>query len=370
MRRHLRRCMVAAACAIVAVAATPILSAAAAPDPCAGGQPSGLDPIITVYQPGPDTSPADAHQCTPVAGSTLSGSWNVRFDAASISSLRSFAVSVATTDTAIPALPANATVAHTYGTLLSGNPKLVDTIQIPWDTSSLTRYNGTYQISATAVSMLGAAAHALVDDLVVNNPPAKPAAPGSTVDGVVPVLFWTPNPEPDLVGYRILRSVAGAQYAQVGTSPTPGFRDTSAPQNKQLTYEIVAVRRSPLDPAGIASDASAPGAPLTAAPPLPAPVAAAPASKSLTKSTRSAPAVDTGSSTFAPTLPFAQAVPTATATLPDVVPSGNAVALPAGTGYTKTSLVQKLPYLGAAVAIFVIAFFVVRYAWRLRKGEA
>jgi hypothetical protein len=94
--------------------------------------------------------------------------------------------------------------------------------------------------------------------------------------------------------------------------------------------------------------------------------------KSVTKSTttRAAPA-DASSSTFAPTLPFAQAVPTATATLPDVAPSGNAAALPSGGGgYSKTTLVQKLPFLGAAVAIGLIAFFIVRYARRLGKGEA
>jgi hypothetical protein len=365
----LGRCLLAVAGAAVLAAATPVGPATAATDPCSS-RATGLDVIITVWQPGPDTSPADAHQCTPAAGSTLSGSWNVRFDALSLASLKSFSVSVFPADTSIPPLPASATTSRTYPTVLLGNGKVSDSIQMPWDTGSLTPYNGTYQISATAVSLLGTTGNALVDHLVVNNPPARPAAPASTVDGTVPALFWTANSEPDLTSYQILRSVGGGAYAPVGTSQAANFRDTSAPQNKSLTYEVVAFRKSALDPAGIASAASPAGSPIVVAPPLPPPVAPAPVKPATKSTTRSAPAVDTGSSTFAPTLPFAQAVPTATATLPDVAPSGTAAALPAGTGYAKTTLAQKLPYLGGAVAIALIAFFLVRYALRLRRGEA
>jgi hypothetical protein len=241
---------------------------------------------------------------------------------------------------------------------------------MPWDTGSL-RYNGTYQISATAVSMLDSAAHALIGNLLINNPPAQPPGAAVTLDGTVPVLSWTANSEPDLTGYRILRSAGGGAYSPVGTSPTNSFRDTKAPQDKPLSYEIVAFRKSPADPNGIASASSLPSGAVVAAPPV-APAAAAPVTSSPARSTsRSVPAQDPGSSTFAPTLPFAQVVPTSTATLPDApAPTPAAAGLPTTVTYTKTTLQQKLPFLAAALLIVLIALHVFRYARRLRNGDA
>jgi hypothetical protein len=366
----LRRCLLAA-CAVAVGLAGLVVPAGAATDPCTATTTLTVDVNITVWQPGPKTADADAHQCTPTAGSTLSGSWNVRMDAFSVSSLRSFTVSIVPKDGSIPPLPDGATTARTYGGLL-GSGKLSDTIEMPWDTGALTRYNGTYQISATAVSALGTTAHALVGNLLLNSPPAQPAVPATRLDGSAGVVAWSANSEPDLTGYQVLRSVAGGAYSQLGTTSGTGFRDPSVPQNKPLTYEIVAVRASPVDPNGIASAASAASSPLIATPPLPPPVASAPAGKSLPRSTvRNAPAQDPGVSTFAPLLPFAQAVPTATATLPDIpIPSAAPAALPSGGGYSKTSLLQKLPYWGAAIGIIVLAFFIIKYARRLIRGDA
>jgi len=234
------------------------------------------------------------------------------------------------------------------------------------------RYNGTYEISATAVSMLNSTAHALIGDLLVNNPPARPPGASATLDGTVPVLNWTANSEPDLTGYRILRSTSGGAYAPVGTSPGNSFRDTKAPQGKPLKYEVVAVRRSPVDANGIASAASLPTGAVVSAPPVtPTVVAPAPVTRGTTGSTsNNAPAQDP-SSTFAPTLPFAQAVPTSTATLPDApAPTTAHAALPAeGGGYAKTTLAHKLPYLATAIFVILVAFLIFQYARRLQKGD-
>jgi len=364
----LRRCLIAAACAVALVG--PVVPAAAATDPCAPAQSSTLDATINVWQPGPKTSDADAHQCTPPAGSVLSGTWNIRIDAGSLASLRSFSVSVLPVDGSIPSLAPGATTSRTYaGAIISG--KLSDTIQMAWDTGSLTRYNGEYEITATAVSSLGSTAHATVGHLLVNNPPAQPTGPGTSMDGVVPVLSWTANSEPDLTGYQVLRSVGGGPYAPAGNASTNTYRDTGAPQGKPLTYEVVAIRKSPADPNGIASSPSSPSSAVIAAPPVPTSTVPDPVPKGVAKAApRTVAAPPPDATSFAPTLPYTQSIPTATATEPDV-PAPTSVALPAGGGgYSKTTLVQKLPYLGAALAILAISFFLIRYAWRLRKGES
>jgi hypothetical protein len=365
-----QRWLLLLACAVVVASAAAAVPAPAAADPCTSTQTSQLDVSITVWQPGPGTSPADAHRCTPPSGSTLTGSWNIRLDALSLSSLKSFSVSIAPADPSVPALPPSATTSRTYPLVVVGNGKIGDTIEMPWDTGSM-RYNGTYQISATAVSMLNSTANALVGNLLINNPPAQPPGASATLDGTVPVLNWTANSEPDLTGYRILRSTNGGAYAPVGTSPSNSFRDTKAPQGKPLKYEIVALRRSPVDAGGIASAASLPTGAVVAAPPPVTPTVAAPVTGPRTGSTsNNAPAQDP-SSTFAPTLPFAQAVPTSTATLPDAPAPTAAAALPGEGGrYAKTTLVHKLPYLATAIFVILVAFLIFQYARRLQKGDA
>ena len=364
-----QRWLLLLACAVVVASGATVVPASAATDPCTSTQTSQLDVSITVWQPGPDTTPADAHQCTPASGSTLTGSWNIRLDALSLSSLKSFSVSIVPVDPSIPALPPSAATSRTYPLVILGNGKISDTIEMSWDTGSM-RYNGTYQISATAVSMLNSTPNALVGDLRINTPPAQPPGASATLDGTVPVLNWTANSEPDLTGYRILRSANGGAYAPVGTSPGNSFRDTKAPQGQPLKYEIVALRKSPVDAGGIASAASLPSGAVVAAPPPVTPTAAAPVTRATTGSaSNNAPAQDP-SSTFAPTLPFAQAVPTSTATLPDAPASTGAAALPGEGGrYAKTTLVHKLPYLATAIFVVLVAFLIFQYARRLQKGE-
>ncbi|HXL41574.1 MAG TPA: hypothetical protein VN986_03480 [Actinomycetota bacterium] len=367
-----QRWLLLLACAVVIASAGAAAPASAAADPCTSTQTSQLDVSITVWQPGPDTSPADAHRCTPPSGSPLTGSWNIRLDALSLSSLQSFSVSIVPADPSIPALPPGATTSRTYPLVVLGNGKIGDTIEMPWDTGSM-RYNGTYQISATAVSMLNSTAHAVVGDLLINNPPAQPPGASATLDGTVPVLNWTANSEPDLTGYRILRSTSGGAYAPVGTSPGNSFRDTKAPQGKPLKYEVVAVRRSPVDANGIASAASLPTGAVVSAPPVtPTVVAPAPVTRGTTGSSSNNAQAQDPSSTFAPTLPFAQAVPTSTATLPDApAPTTAHAALPAeGGGYAKTTLAHKLPYLATAIFVILVAFLIFQYARRLQKGDA
>lgn len=367
----LRRCLVAAACAVTLV--TPVVPAGAQtppPDPCASSQASAaLDPSITVWQPAPKTSDAAAHQCTPPSGTPLTGSWAVHFDAASVATLESFAVAIVPASGSTP-VGAGATTVHSFagGLLGGGNHPLTDTIQMTWNTSSLTPYNGEYQISATAQSLLGITAHALLTKMLVNNPPGQPAGPSVILDGSIPDVLWSANPEPDITGYQVLRSVGAGAYTQVGTSQANSFLDTNAPLGKPLTYEIVAVRRSPVDPNGITSAASASSAAVVPSPPLPTNTVA-PAPRVVARSApRSVAApVDNGSTTFAPTLPYTQALPTTTATTTVTDPGTATITLPA-EGKGQTTLLQKVTYLGIAVVILVIAAFIVRYALRLRRG--
>lgn len=366
-----------AAVAMAAALAAPALALAAGPapaatDPCTGIQKLGLDVTLTIWQPGPQTSAGDAHQCTPKAGTTLTGTWNVRIDAFAVGSLKSFTVSVAPADTSIPGLTDAATTSRTYPTTLL-QTKTSDTIQLSWDTSSLTPYNGLYQVSATATSLLGDGTSAVVGSLTIANPPRQPSAPGALVDATTPVLLWTPNPEPDITGYQVLRASAGGGYSVVGTTADHSYEDTKAPMNAPLTYEVVAVRRSPSDPNGITSAPSAASPPVTVSPPsatISTTASAPPPKVIFNPAPRVAARGPDPGATFAPTLPFNQPIPTDTATEPNqALPLPTVgITLPGGGG-GPTTLVEKLRYFAAAIVIAIVAILIFRYSRRLRRGE-
>jgi hypothetical protein len=257
--------------------------------------------------------------------------------------------------------------------VITGGGKTTDTIKMTWDTTSLTRYNGQYGISATATSLLGSRATFSIPNLLVNNPPAQPGGVSANLEGTVPVVTWPANPEPDLVGYRVLRSTAGGSYSSVGTVSSASFRDQSAPQGQALTYEVVAVRASPVDAAGIASSPSNPSAPVTPstvvvqpltlgphAPPVAAPIKPAP------RAPGRAEAGAFPENTFAATLPFKQPIPQATVPTFSPLDPKALGALP--QGYSTTSWSQKLRYLGTAALLVVISLVIIRFARKLRTG--
>ncbi|MGH2718664.1 MAG: hypothetical protein ACRDJU_08810, partial [Actinomycetota bacterium] len=303
------------------------LAASPSPSPAANctGTSSGGDPSIVVEYASTKASGSQARQCTPAANSTLTGTWSVDIQARSIN-LTSFAVSIIPTTSGIPALASAATVTHTYcggllgGLGLSGNCPAApdpDTIQIGWDTTSLTPYNGVYEISATATSgaLLGSPTGqtTTISGLNVNNPPQSPTGVTAGLSGTVPVVSWSPNPEPDITDYAVFRSVSNTAFAPVGTTKATAFQDSSAPQNAALTYAVIAVRSSPVSSSGIPSTASAVTTVLVAGASAPLPISLPalklppPPKLPTLKSVTAPETIPQADNTFNPDLPFGNA---------------------------------------------------------------
>lgn len=370
---------------------------AASPSPAAGancqGTSTGGDPNIVVEYAPANSSDAESRQCTPAANSTLAGSWSVDIQArTTIDALASFAVSIVPTTGGIPALGSAATVTHSYcGGLLNlglnancPNPPNPDTIKLSWDTTSLTPYNGVYEISATAISdsssltgpLLGSGGvqNTTITGLSVNNPPVAPSGVSAGLSGTTPVVSWSPNPEPDVTGYVVFRSVSGTAFAPVGRTKATTFQDASAPQRSALSYEVVAVRSSPVASAGISSGASAAttaiiaGASGAAPIALPAPKLPAPPRVPALKSIGGPAAVPQVDNTFNPTLPFGN-VPNTTETYSVPSSSGNPQALASDAGHSGTTTAQKLRYAALASMLLVLAVFVIGLARKVLRSH-
>ena len=329
-----------------------------------------------------------ASQCTPASGMPVAGVWHIHFDAASVDSLSSFGVAIIPVSNGVPALAPAAVVSKSYPATLV-NPQSQDSIDQSWDTRSLTPYNGRYELSATATSLLNWHASTTVPNVLVNNPPATPTGVAVNVSGGAPVVSWAANPEPDITGYQVLRSANAGAYAVIASpSGATSYTDHAVPTGTAVSYEVVAVRSSPVSPGGIASANSGPTAVVTLGAPTakPGAPAAGPAGHSVgsTKSTASVttpgkavttgpalnPGVDTSVGGFAPTLPLGQ-VPTATE-----APAGNSnpavITGPqtlAGEGTGTTTTPQKLRYLATAAFLLIVAFVVIRYATQLLRAH-
>jgi hypothetical protein len=372
-RRERRRWPAAIASAAMAViACVPALAARASTSTaCVARSTTSLlgDVTLTNWQP---SGQGAANQCTPAPGATISGNWDVHFDASSVSSLANFSVAIFPMQDGIPPLASAATVARVYqSSLLSPQPQ--DTIAETWDTTSLTPYNGQYGISATATSVLGQQATTTVGKVLVNNPPATPTGVTVALSAADPVVTWSANTEPDLTNYQVLRS-EGGPYSLVGTPTATRFDDSAVPTGTAVSYEVVAIRRSPVSASGIASAPSAPTAAVTpvAKPTAPATVASAPSSASKAPRVASAPAlgsagVNTSSSAFSATLPFGQQAPTATAADPSY-PALGSQSLAGQQATTVTTASQKLRYVATALFLMVVAFLIIKYASRLIRG--
>jgi hypothetical protein len=95
-----------------------------------------------------------------------------------------------------------------------------------------------------------------------------------------PVVSWNANPEPDITGYRIFRTDVNKQVGNVvvsGSSKPTSWADPcseTAPctPGTAMTYKVAAVRKSPVDGAGVASAWSGASEAVTLPiPPSPAP---------------------------------------------------------------------------------------------------
>lgn len=370
-RPELRRWPVAlVAAGMAAIACAPALAAhASTSQACVAKSTTSILGDVTVINWQPSGQGA-ANQCTPAPGATISGNWDVHFDASSLGSLASFSVAIFPEQGGIPPLAAAARVSKTYPLSLV-SPQTQDTINETWDTTTLTPYNGQYGISATATSVLGQKAATTVDKILVNNPPATPAGVAVALNGTTPVVTWSPNTEPDLTNYQVLRS-AGGPYTLVGTPTTTQFDDNAVPTGTAVTYEVVAIRHSPVSAAGIASSPSAPTTAVTSVAKPPAPITIASAPSKAPRVAR-APSIGAGvntstsSSTFSATLPFGQQVPTPTAADPPY-PTLGAQGLAGEHATTVTTASQKLRFIATALFLMMVAFLIIRHAVRLIRG--
>jgi len=77
-----------------------------------------------------------------------------------------------------------------------------------------------------------------------------PAAPQGLVavqEGAAVRLFWDPNREPDLAGYRVYRRVDGGDWQRIGPDPIeqPTYVDREVAAGESLAYRVTAFDRSP-----------------------------------------------------------------------------------------------------------------------------
>ncbi len=100
--------------------------------------------------------------------------------------------------------------------------------------------NGEYVITATAIANGGADAVARTT-VIVDNPAAPPAELSLrlTAEGVA--LSWEPNPEPDLLGYQVERSIDG-EFEVLGHTTDTTVTDPVGPGT--YSYRVIAIRSS------------------------------------------------------------------------------------------------------------------------------
>lgn len=130
-----------------------------------------------------------------------------------------------------------------------------------WDTrysldGSTPASNGIYTIEVRAIAQGERASDVDWIDVVVDNPPTAPSGVLARVSGSEVTLEWEPNPEPDVVGYRVLRS-AGNGFRVADVVDVPGFYEAVRDPGS-YTYKVVALRRSHSYPTGHPGPASGP----------------------------------------------------------------------------------------------------------------
>jgi hypothetical protein len=257
-------------------------------------------------------------------------------------------------------------------------------LRVSWDTGPLN--NGGYDIDAVATAQQPG--RDTVSNLMVNNPPAKPAGLKCSQQENSVSCSWNANKEADLIDYEVRRSVNNAPFAKVADVKSATYKDTSAPLDQPVRYQVIASRRSATG-GSIDSAASDPSAAVTispappsaavpdpaaaAAPPPPAP-ATAPrpgqspvAQKFFGKASfRTLPARDVG---FEPTLPFTAPIPQkfeppTTENNPAFSDTG------ADSGQLSGTLTQVHParFLAAGLLLLVTSAHLARASRRLLKS--
>lgn len=115
-----------------------------------------------------------------------------------------------------------------------------------WDTqrslsSGAIAQNGTYTIRATG-SANGGGSDSDTATLYVNNPASTPSGVSASISGSTANVSWNPNPEPDILRYRVERD-SGSGFATVGETENTSFAEEVGPGTH--TYRVTAIRFSP-----------------------------------------------------------------------------------------------------------------------------
>jgi hypothetical protein len=250
-------------------------------------------------------------------------------------------------------------------------------------------YNGTYDIKATATSSNSNAAPktATISGVKVNNPPSTPTGVKVVLKDNVPNVSWAANPEKDITGYELYRSVDGGSYTKVYSGDATSTADTNAPHSKALTYKVTATRKSPLSSAGIDSTSGATSALTIPAPPEPAPGQAAadpdkptvPGTNIVTGKEAPKPAVPLNKSFGKAIAPIVKSAPAGTAfeeTLPySGTPPEQFEAASGGdpspidtSGSEGVSVTNPIKFIVGGLLLAVASFFMWRKSRELLKG--
>lgn len=111
-------------------------------------------------------------------------------------------------------------------------------------------HNGSYQVAVTTdVPALIASGEcqggtAAPRQFFVAAPPRPPSGVKAAMDPARTVtVSWDKNPEPDIVSYRVQRSVGAGPFQQVGEMPGTLFKDGAVPPGGPLRYQVLAVRK-------------------------------------------------------------------------------------------------------------------------------
>ena len=77
-------------------------------------------------------------------------------------------------------------------------------------------------------------------------PPAAPERLVAVQEGAAVRLFWDPNRERDLAGYRVYRRIGEGGWVLVGPDPVekPDYLDSEVRIGQQLSYRVTAVDRA------------------------------------------------------------------------------------------------------------------------------
>jgi hypothetical protein len=299
--------------------------------------------------------PAEVEDRTrsPRPGSVVTGQWAITVRATSSGGLKRVSLRLEAEDVGVT--PAGEQPAPETYPLLPG--VLEDEVTVLWDSAATAPRNGTYRWIAEAASHIGEIKTALLGRLQVNNPPQPPGDVAVRLDGATPVVTWGAAAEPDVIGWRVWRAPAGLEvHEPLATVETREFRDQGAPPGPQ-TYEVNAVRRSPVTPLGVPSQLSARTDPVVV-PGVVTPPPSPPPRPSPAPSVQGRPQ---SPGAFDPLLPYGTPSAAPVTASPSPPPgSPPPAAAPARPGIDAS---DRLRYAGAGALLLAVALL----AWRLRR---